>query len=208
MLAISLVAFGIVGEEFIPATDRGEIFIQVAYPIGTPLTTVEDGIFKFEKKILAYPDIFANTAVAGAYAASFGGFVSQANVGQVHVWLKDNRKHPTSYWVTEFQKLAHAPGSFPPDVTVVVVPSTGTGGGNAQPVDFLVTDVTGGDPTAVCRKVLDALKHRQGCDQRQQQRHRARARDLDHLQSREGRGARCRRRTGRCKPPEPRSAAT
>jgi hydrophobic/amphiphilic exporter-1 (mainly G- bacteria), HAE1 family len=158
VLAISLVAFGIVGEEFIPATDRGEIFIQVAYPIGTPLTTVEDGIFKFEKKILAYPDIFANTAVAGAYAASFGGFVSQANVGQVHVWLKDNRKHPTSYWVTEFQKLAHAPGSFPPDVTVVVVPSTGTGGGNAQPVDFLVTDVTGGDPTAYAVKVLDALK--------------------------------------------------
>jgi hydrophobic/amphiphilic exporter-1 (mainly G- bacteria), HAE1 family len=159
VLAISLVPLGIVGEEFIPATDRGEIFIQVAYPIGTPLTTVENGIFAFEKKILSYPDIFANTAVAGAYAASFGGFVSQQNVGQVHVWLKDNRKHPTSYWVTEFQKLAQSPKSgFPPDVSVVVVPSTGTGGGNAQPVDFLVTDLTGGDPTPYAQKVLDALK--------------------------------------------------
>ena len=159
VFAISLVPLGIVGEEFIPATDRGEIYIQVAYPIGTPLTTVEDGIFKFEKKILSYPDIFANTAVAGAYAAPFGGFVSQQNVGQVHVWLKDNRKHPTSYWVTEFQKLASSPQSgFPRDVSVVVVPSTGTGGGNAQPVDFLVTDLTGGDPTPYAQKVLDALK--------------------------------------------------
>ena len=106
VLAISLIPLGVVGEEFIPAIDRGEIFIQVTYPIGTPLTTVETGIFAFEKKILGYPDIFANTAVAGAYAASFGGFVSQQNAGQVHVWLKDNRKHPTSYWVSEFRKLA------------------------------------------------------------------------------------------------------
>ncbi|MGB6063029.1 MAG: efflux RND transporter permease subunit, partial [Candidatus Aquilonibacter sp.] len=160
VLAIAMIPLGVVGEEFIPATDRGEIFIQLAYPIGTPLTTVETGIFAFEKKILGYPDIFANTAVAGAYAASFGGFVSQQNVGQVHVWLKDNRKHPTSYWVTEFQKLAR--GSFPSNVSVVVVPSTGTGGGNAQPVDFLVTDVTGGDPTPYAQKVLDALRSVKG----------------------------------------------
>ena len=156
VLAISLVPLGVVGEEFIPATDRGEIFIQVAYPIGTPLTTVETGIFAYEKKILANSDIFANTAVAGAYAASFGGFVSQSNVGQVHVWLKDDRKHSTSYWVTQFATLAK--GSFPPQATVVVVPSTGTGGGNAQPVDFLVTDVTGGDPTQYAVQVLNALK--------------------------------------------------
>ncbi len=156
VVAISMIPLGVVGEEFIPATDRGEIFIQVAYPIGTPLTTVETGIFAFEKKVLGYPDIFANTAVAGAYAASFGGFVSQQNVGQVHVWLKDNRKHPTSYWVTEFQKLSQ--NAFPHGVSVVVVPSTGTGGGNAQPVDLLVTDLTGGDPTPYAQKVLDALK--------------------------------------------------
>lgn len=156
VLAIAMIPLGVVGEEFIPATDRGELFIQVAYPIGTPLTTVETGIFAFEKKILGYSDIFANTAVAGAYAASFGGFVSQANVGQVHVWLKDNRKHATSYWVSEFGKLAK--NAFPAGVNVVVVPSTGTGGGNAQPVDFLVTDLTGGDPTPYAQKVLDALK--------------------------------------------------
>ncbi|HTU69661.1 MAG TPA: efflux RND transporter permease subunit [Candidatus Baltobacteraceae bacterium] len=156
VIAISMVAFGVVGEEFVPATDRGEIYVQVSYPIGTPLTTVEKGVFAYEKKILSYPDIFANTAVAGAYSASFGGFVSQQNVGQIHIWLKDDRKHSTSYWVTEFQKLAKT--TFPPEVSAVVVPSTSTRGGNSQPVDFLVTDLTGGDPTPYAVKVLDALK--------------------------------------------------
>jgi len=40
----------------------------------------------------------------------------------------------------------------------VVVPSTSTSGGNAQPIDFLVTDVTGGDPTPYAAQVLALLQ--------------------------------------------------
>lgn len=154
-LALGMVALGAVGEEFIPAVDRGEIFMQLMYPIGTPIQTVEKGVFALQQKVLKTPDVFANTAVAGAYAASFGGFVSQSNVGQVHVWLKDNRSHPTSYWVTQFRKIAQQ--NLPQGVQAVVVPSTSTSGGNAQPIDLLVTDVTGGDPTPYAQKVTSLL---------------------------------------------------
>jgi HAE1 family hydrophobic/amphiphilic exporter-1 len=160
VIAIALIPLGVVGEEYIPGVDRGEIFIQVSYPIGTPLTTVQTGIFAYEKKILANSDIFANTAVAGAYSASFGGFVAQQNVGQVHVWLKDDHKRSTTYWVGQFQQLAKQ--VFPRGVTAVVVPSTGTSGGNSQPVDILVTDLTGGDPTQYAQQVLDALRSVKG----------------------------------------------
>ena len=37
VFAMALVPLGIVGSEFIPPVDRGEIFIQVTYPVGTPL---------------------------------------------------------------------------------------------------------------------------------------------------------------------------
>ena len=156
LLAIALVGFGIVGEEFIPPVDRGELFIQLVYPIGTPIQTVEAGTFALEKKILGTPDTFANTAVAGAYAAPFGGFVSQSNVGQIHIWLKDDRKHPTSYWVGQFKKIAQQ--NLPQNVQAVVVPSTSTSGGNAQPIDFIVTDVTGGDPTRYAEQVFNLLQ--------------------------------------------------
>ena len=95
LLALGLVGLGAVGEEFIPAVDRGEIYLQLVYPIGTPLATVEKGTFDLERKVLSTPDAFAITTVAGAYAASFGGFVSQTNVGQIHLWLKDDRKQST-----------------------------------------------------------------------------------------------------------------
>ena len=126
------------------------------YPIGTPIQTVEKGTFGLEQKILSTSDTFANTAVAGAYAAPFGGFVSQNNVGQVHIWLKDGRKHSTNYWLGQFRAIVKK--NLPRDVQAVVVPSTSTTGGNAQPIDFLVTDVTGGDPTPYAQKVLALLE--------------------------------------------------
>ncbi len=155
-LALALVGLGVVGEEFIPQVDRGEIYVQLMYPIGTPIATVERGTFALERKLLDTPDAFANTAVAGAYAASFGGFVSQSNVGQVHFWLKDSRKHPTNYWVEQFRSIARK--NLPPGVQAVVVPATSTGGGNSQPIDFLITDVTGGDPTPYAQKVVALLQ--------------------------------------------------
>ena len=63
----------------------------------------EKGHLRPGEKVLHTADTFANTAVAGAYAASFGGFVSQSNVGQVHIWLKDERKHSTDYWRRAFR---------------------------------------------------------------------------------------------------------
>ena len=153
---MAMVAFGAVGEEFIPGVDRGEIYIQLIYPIGTPIATVEKGVFGLQQRVLGTSDTFANTAVAGAYAAPFGGFVSQNNVGQVHVWLNDNRKRSTTYWVGQFRQIARK--YLPRDVEAVVVPSTATSGGNAQPVDFLVTDVVGGDPTPYAQRVLALLQ--------------------------------------------------
>ncbi len=160
VLALAMVGLGAVGEEFIPPVDRGEIFIQLIYPIGTPIQTVEKGVFGLQREVLKTPDVFANTAVAGAYAASFGGFVSQSNVGQVHVWLKDKPSHPTSYWVTQFGKIARK--DLPSYVQAVSVPSTSTTGGNAQPIDFLVTDVTGGDPTPYAQQVATLLQKVKG----------------------------------------------
>ncbi len=156
VFALALVGLGVVGEEFIPPVDRGEIYVQLIYPIGTPIKTVEDGAFGLERQILDTPDTFANTAVAGAYAASFGGFVTQNNVGQVHIWLKDERKKPTSYWVSQFKKIAHK--ALPPGVQAVVVPATSTQGGNSQPIDLLVTDLTGGDPTPYAQQVQKLLE--------------------------------------------------
>jgi hydrophobic/amphiphilic exporter-1 (mainly G- bacteria), HAE1 family len=158
--ALALVPLGLVGEEFVPPTDRGEVYIQITYPIGTPIETVRKGIYAYADKINKNSDFQADTEVAGAYSASFGGFVSQSNVGQIHLFLKDDRKHSTDYWVQQYERISRQ--EFPSDVQVTVVPSTSNQGGNAQPIDFLVTDIQGGDPTAYARQVYDLLRKTRG----------------------------------------------
>jgi HAE1 family hydrophobic/amphiphilic exporter-1 len=159
VFAMALVPLGIVGSTFIPPVDRGEIFMQITYPVGTPLAHTASSVFALERAIRRYPDIDADTAVAGGYSSPFGGFLIQGNVGQVHLFLDDNRGHSTYYWVTQYQKLAN---KLLPNATVVVIPATGTGGGNAQPVDELVTDLSGGDPTPYALKAYQALQQTPG----------------------------------------------
>jgi len=157
--SIAAVPLGVVGEEFIPATDRGQIFVQVTYPVGTPLTKVRDGLFLLEGKIDKLSDVDADSASAGGYSASFGGYVLLGNVGQIVVFLKDERKNPTDYWVTKIRDMAR---KTLPLAQTFVVPSTSTGGGNQQPIDLLVSDVTGGDPTPDAVKVFELLQKTPG----------------------------------------------
>jgi HAE1 family hydrophobic/amphiphilic exporter-1 len=158
-LAVALVPTGIIGEEFIPPIDRGELFIQVQYPVGTPLTETAKGILKLEKEVDKNPDLAADTASSGGYSANFGGFVSQGNVGQLHLWLNDNRAHSTDFYVQQYKRTS---AKILPNATSFVVPATGTGGGNAQPIDELVTDVSGGDPTDAAAKVFKAMQDTPG----------------------------------------------
>jgi HAE1 family hydrophobic/amphiphilic exporter-1 len=160
VFAVALVPTGIVGEEFIPPNDRGEIFIQVQYPVGTPLKSLCTKMTALEKALRSgSSDIDADVAVCGAYSAPFGGLVSQGNVGQVHIWLKADRQQSTNHWVGEFRKVAQ---QQIPDGNPVVVPATGTGGGNAQPIDELVTDIGGGDPTKYARTAFTAMQKTAG----------------------------------------------
>ena len=153
--SLALVPLGFIGEEFIPTTDRGQIFIQSIFPVGTPLTTVRDHLYKLETWIDKQSDVGGEATSAGAYSASFGAFVYQGNVGQIVVFLKDERKNTTSWWATTFGKKAR---EIMPQAETVAVPSTTTGGGNKQPIDLIISDTTGGDPTDAAQKVEDLLK--------------------------------------------------
>ncbi len=158
--SIALIPLGFVGEEYIPATDRGEIFIQLTWPLGTPLTTVRDGAYKLERAIdREKHDLGGETTSAGAYSAAFGGYVVVGNVAQIHVFLNDGRKLSTDEWVVKYRQLARR---TLPGVKAVVVPSTGQSAGNAQPIDYIVTDLTGGDPTELATRVEAVLRDTPG----------------------------------------------
>ena len=152
--AISLIPLGYVGFEFIPPVDRGEIFLQLTFPPGTPLTTTNAAIASLEKKISAYKDVKRLTGTAGSYQSGFGGGTNAGSAGQIHVFLKDKPQRSTQQWVVVLNKLAQ---SEYPLAKPVAIPATGSGGGNAQPIDYVITSFDDA-PEKYASAILAALK--------------------------------------------------
>jgi HAE1 family hydrophobic/amphiphilic exporter-1 len=151
--AISLIPLGYIGFEFIPPVDRGEVFVQVQYPTGTPLTTTDAAVRSLIAAYNELPDVQRITATSGSMQAGFGGGVALGSNGQIHVFLDPNRKHSTNQLAGMMTGIGHR---LVPDARVIAIPATGTRGGNAQPLDVTVSS-TRGDPDAYAAEVLQAL---------------------------------------------------
>jgi HAE1 family hydrophobic/amphiphilic exporter-1 len=157
-IALLLIPLGLVGFEYIPPVDRGEIYITVSYPSGTPLETTREGTLKVEKLVDASPDLKAESATAGAYLGQISGYVDNGAIGQLDVFLKDARRESTAYWADRFQRQA---AKLVPTAQVVAVPATDMQGGNSQPVDEVVSSLDGA-PEPYAAKVQAALAQTAG----------------------------------------------
>jgi HAE1 family hydrophobic/amphiphilic exporter-1 len=156
--ALALIPLGFVGFEFIPAVDRGQIFVQVQYPTGTPLTTTDAAIRTLDTAFSQIDDVDRTTSTAGSYQAGFGGGINLGSDGQITVFLKDARKHSTTQIAGMMTGIGHR---LVPDAKVIAIPATGTRGGNAQPID-LTLSTTRGEPDAYVAPVLQALSDTPG----------------------------------------------
>jgi len=153
-VAIALIALGAVGFEFMSPVDRGEIFVALTFPTGTPLAVTNQAVQKLSSEISRQADVKAVTATAGATQQSFGGALNLGSAGQLHVYLELDRKHTTEYWAKKFGEMASddAPGA-----KSVAIPATGFGGGNSQPLDYVVESLDD-NPDPYAAKVLAAME--------------------------------------------------
>jgi HAE1 family hydrophobic/amphiphilic exporter-1 len=153
VIAFALIPLGLVGFEYIPPVDRGELFITLTGPSGTPLETTRKNTLAVEKIVDAVPDLRAESSTAGAYLGQLSGYIQNAAVGQIDMYLNDKRGHTTAYWASRLQAQAQ---KAIPGFTVVAVPATDISGGNSQPVDEVVSSVDG-MPEPYAAKVTAAL---------------------------------------------------
>jgi HAE1 family hydrophobic/amphiphilic exporter-1 len=153
ILAFSLIPLGLVGFEYIPPVDRGELYVTITAPSGTPLDTTRRNTLAVEKVVDGGSDLRAESSTAGAYLGQISGYIQNAAVGQIDVYLNDKRAHSTAYWASEIQSRAQ---KVVPGASVVAVPATDISGGNAQPLDEVISSVNG-DPEPYAAKVTAAL---------------------------------------------------
>jgi HAE1 family hydrophobic/amphiphilic exporter-1 len=153
VLAVLLIPLGLVGFEYIPAVDRGELYITITGPSGTPLEATRKNTLAVERIVDGIPDLRSEATTAGAYLGQLSGYIQNAAVGQIDIYLNDKRAHTTAYWAQQLQSRAQKAA---PGFTVVAVPATDISGGNAQPIDEVISSVDG-EPEAYAAKVAAAL---------------------------------------------------
>jgi hydrophobic/amphiphilic exporter-1 (mainly G- bacteria), HAE1 family len=156
--AVLLVPIGLIGFEFMPPVDRGEVFVQFTYPTGTPLAKVNAVVAQMTKELAKISDVQSQTSLAGGTQSGFGGSINLGSVGQVHVFLQDNHKLTTEQWAQRFGAMA---SKLAPDAKILSVAATGFGGGSSQQIDYLVTSADD-DPEKYAPKVLEAMQDTPG----------------------------------------------
>ena len=158
VLAFLLVPTGFIGEEYQPVQDQGIIYARLTLPPGYPLAQTHALMLRLEAKArqtVAGSDFLSEQTIAGGYAAEFGGFVQEGNVGQISIYLSNDHKTSTTEYVTRLQS---ALGQIAPPGSLNVVQATQQGGGVQQAIDELVSTSNGEDPTPYAAKVYAALK--------------------------------------------------
>jgi HAE1 family hydrophobic/amphiphilic exporter-1 len=152
--AVALIPLGLIGFEFIPAQDRGQIFVQVQFPTGTPLADTDAAVRTLTQRYLQIAGVQRITSTSGSYQAGFGGGINLGADGQLTVFLDPNRTQTTNDVARVMTGIGHR---LVPGARVVAIPATGTGGGNAQPIDVTVS-TTRGEPDAYAAQIMQALE--------------------------------------------------
>jgi hydrophobic/amphiphilic exporter-1 (mainly G- bacteria), HAE1 family len=152
-VALSLIPLGLVGFEYMPPVDRGEIFVTIQFPTGTPLTQTNAAVLQAERIVNGIHDVQSESSMAGAYQGEISGYVNNGAIGQIHLFLKNRRSHPTAYWVSY---LSREIGRLLPRANVVAVPATDPAGGISQPIGYVVSSLTA-DPAPYAQRVFATL---------------------------------------------------
>lgn len=162
VLAYLLVPTGLIGEEYIPSGDQGTIFVQVTKPAGYPLSDMVALMGKMEaetKSVVTQHDLQYETTITGAYSAAFGGFVQEGNVGQISIYLNDDRSTSTYQYVNLLEQRLPR---IDPSAAISVAAATQQGGGNQQQIDEEVGTANGADPTPYAARIFAALQQAPG----------------------------------------------
>ncbi len=155
--AIALVPLGVVGEDYIPPGDQGEIFAQIYYPNGTALDETMRRVVPLDKKLNERKDLLSVETAFGGFQTSENVFASVGNAAQIHIFTKD----PTAATKIADAIRTTARGMIH-DARIVVFASQRQGGGARQPIDYTVSHQDTTDPTGDSLKIEQVMMHTKG----------------------------------------------
>ena len=156
LLALLFPALGLIGNEFMPQSDRGEFSVSIEMEPGASIEQNNSATLKIERTLAQIPEI--EKIFTGVGAQESGSLsLSSANLTQLNVMLtpKEHRKKTTTQVGEEIKaKLKTIPG-----VKVYVNPIGLFGTANSAAIQIAVNGTNFEDITKAANQIADVLKH-------------------------------------------------
>lgn len=131
LLGLSIAALPLVGAEFMPAMDRGEITVSIQLPRGSRLAATDGVVAEVERVTLSIPEVKHVFSVVGGGTRSFAASADSRDVAQVDIKLvptRSRRRSQEEVMEELRRRLANVPGA-----RISVQPSGGIAGESGGP---------------------------------------------------------------------------
>jgi HAE1 family hydrophobic/amphiphilic exporter-1 len=158
--AVSLVPFGFVGSEFMPAMDRGELLVQIELPVRAKLEQTSQVTRRAEQILMEFPEVaktFTTIGTASGLAAS-----TPSNTAEIQVQLvpKNERSRSTA----EFSQAIKGKLDRMPGITTHVSPITITGTADGAPIQLIITGTNWQDAYQAANRIQTIIGKIPGID--------------------------------------------
>ncbi len=152
--AVSMIPLKLIGTEFLPAEDQGEVYLLVEMPPGTPLNVTNDVVLKLEQKLAKVPEVTDYFSTVGL---SESGFISTGDSRYARIDVKLVQKSKRNKSIIQMMKELQRLGDGISGLTLrTQLPSIG--GDPRQP---FLAQLKGDDPATlkkVAAEITDIVK--------------------------------------------------
>jgi len=153
--SLALIPLGVVGQEYIPAGDRPDVYVQIFYPSGTSLERTSQLTAPLDKKLNGLKWTLSVESTYGSFLTPSNVPAQEGSAAQLHVYLADGTKNETA--IAQIRDIASA--TLPHGTQVVVFPASSETGAASRSIEEQVTHKDDTSPDADAARVADVLRH-------------------------------------------------
>lgn len=135
VLVGSFALFPLIGAEFIPAMDQGELMIDVKLPIGTVLSQTNEVVAGIEEELKSIPEVETIYTRIGSSGQMLSGNDSSAGILLVKLKKLEDRQRSIFTVMEEMRQMIRIPDA---EVTIQALNSMGGGAMGGAPISITV----------------------------------------------------------------------
>ncbi len=156
--SLAMIPLGVVGQDYIPAGDRPDVFAQITYPSGTSLEQTRKLTQPLDAKLNGFKETESVETSYGSFETPQNITAEEGSAAQLHIYLKPGTK--SADVIARIRTLAKR--ELPSHAQAVVFAANSETGAPSREIEQIVSHQDDTDPTGDAARVAAVLQRTPG----------------------------------------------